>query len=147
RQADALAAYRRVRTHLADELGLEPGPALRSLQAQILEQAPALALDVSSRASRPTASTPSGPHAPEGTIALLLTDIQGSTRLANELGDSWPAVLEDHHALLGAAIEAEGGFVEVTEGDAFFAAFEDAVSAGRAAVAIQRGLHAHAWPE
>ena len=44
RQADALAVYQRARTRLADELGLEPGPALRALQAQILEQAQSLAL-------------------------------------------------------------------------------------------------------
>jgi predicted ATPase/DNA-binding SARP family transcriptional activator len=42
RQADALEAYRRTRVHLAEELGLEPGPTLKSLQAQILEQARSL---------------------------------------------------------------------------------------------------------
>ena len=44
RQADALAVYQRARTRLADELGLEPGPALRALQAQVLEQAERLEL-------------------------------------------------------------------------------------------------------
>ena len=42
RQADALAAYQRVRARLADDLGLEPGPRLRQLEQQILEQDPAL---------------------------------------------------------------------------------------------------------
>ncbi len=42
RQAEALDAYRRTRTHLSEELGLEPGPALQALQAEILEQSPAL---------------------------------------------------------------------------------------------------------
>jgi predicted ATPase/DNA-binding SARP family transcriptional activator len=42
RQADALAAYTRVRTVLVDELGVEPGPTLRALETQILRQAPAL---------------------------------------------------------------------------------------------------------
>ena len=42
RQADALEAYRRTRTHLAQELGLEPGPALKALQTQVLEHAPSL---------------------------------------------------------------------------------------------------------
>ena len=36
RQADALAAYRRVRELLADDLGLVPGPQLRELEHQIL---------------------------------------------------------------------------------------------------------------
>ena len=83
---------------------------------------------------------------PEGTIALLFTDIEGSTRLATELGPGWPAVLAEHHGLVGGAIGGEGGFVVGIEGDAFFAAFEDAVSAGRAAVAVQRALRAHGWP-
>jgi DNA-binding SARP family transcriptional activator len=42
RQGDALAVYARTRTYLSTELGLEPGPALRGLQAQILVQSPAL---------------------------------------------------------------------------------------------------------
>ena len=44
RQADALDAYQRTRVHLTTELGLEPGPALKALQAQILRQEPALSL-------------------------------------------------------------------------------------------------------
>src|SRR5579862_1445146 len=43
RQAEALGAYAEVRDHLADELGLDPGPALRELQARILAQDPSLA--------------------------------------------------------------------------------------------------------
>ena len=48
RQAEALDAYQRTRTHLAAELGLEPGLALKALQAQILEQSPALELAMGS---------------------------------------------------------------------------------------------------
>jgi predicted ATPase/DNA-binding SARP family transcriptional activator len=46
RQAEALEVYRRTRTHLADELGLEPGPELTALQARVLAQAPELDLVV-----------------------------------------------------------------------------------------------------
>src|SRR5689334_2807443 len=42
RQADALAAYQRIRTQLADELGLDPGPQLRALEQQVLNHDPAL---------------------------------------------------------------------------------------------------------
>jgi predicted ATPase/class 3 adenylate cyclase len=84
---------------------------------------------------------------PAGTIALLFTDIEGSTLLAARLGASWPGVLEDHHAVVTAAIAAEGGFVDGTEGDAFFATFADPASGARAAVAALRGLRTHPWPE
>jgi predicted ATPase/class 3 adenylate cyclase len=84
--------------------------------------------------------------APEGTIALLFTDIEGSTRLATELGTAWPDVLETHHELIADAIAQENGFVEGTEGDAFFATFVDPTAAARAAVAAHRRLRSHPWP-
>ena len=51
RQAEALRAYAEVRDHLAGELGLDPGPALRELQARILAQD--LSLGPSQRSSQP----------------------------------------------------------------------------------------------
>src|SRR4051794_38665036 len=86
------------------------------------------------------------PGPPVGTIAMLFTDIEGSTRLAAALGPEWPAVLRDHHALVGGAIGAEGGWIEGTDGDAFFATFADARAAARASVAALRSLRAYAWP-
>ncbi|HEY1517303.1 MAG TPA: adenylate/guanylate cyclase domain-containing protein [Solirubrobacteraceae bacterium] len=87
------------------------------------------------------------PGPPVGTIALLFTDIEGSTWLASQLGRAWPEVLAEHHALINSAIAAEGGFVDGTEGDAFFVTFADPAAAARAAVAAQRALHARIWPE
>ncbi len=81
-----------------------------------------------------------------GTIALLFTDIEGSTQLARQVGARWPAVLAEHHRLVGGAIEAEGGWVEGTEGDAFFATFSDPAAAARAAAAALRALRDHEWP-
>jgi predicted ATPase/class 3 adenylate cyclase len=84
--------------------------------------------------------------APEGTIALLFTDIEGSTRFAAMLGSRWPEVLSAHHGLVSGAISAEGGYVDGTEGDAFFATFADAPAAARAAVTALRALHGYPWP-
>ena len=42
RQADALASYQRARTTLADELGIDPGPALQELERLILAQDPSM---------------------------------------------------------------------------------------------------------
>ncbi len=58
RQADALGALRRARATFADELGVDPGPALRALEADILAQSPGL--DVRPTAS-PPATTPARP--------------------------------------------------------------------------------------
>lgn len=85
-------------------------------------------------------------QAPEGTIALLFTDIEGSTRLAAELGSSWRDVLAEHHAVVGGAIEESGGFVDRTEGDAFFATFDDPQAAVSAALTALRALRSHDWP-
>jgi predicted ATPase/class 3 adenylate cyclase len=84
---------------------------------------------------------------PVGTIAMLFTDIEGSTRLASRLGDGWAAVLAAHHELVSTAIAVEGGYVDGTEGDAFFATFADTAAAARAALTAQRAVRAHAWPQ
>ena len=74
RQADALEVYQRTRAQLAEELGLEPGPALRTLQMQILAQAPSLkpALDGEINGSPRTDPEP-GPsgHVPRSPTPLI----------------------------------------------------------------------------
>jgi predicted ATPase/class 3 adenylate cyclase len=83
---------------------------------------------------------------PTGTVTFLFTDIEGSTRLLQELGDRYATVLDEHASIVRRAA-AEGGGVQVsTEGDSFFLAFRSPVGAVRAAVAAQRGLATHAWP-
>jgi len=82
---------------------------------------------------------------PTGTVTFLFTDIEGSTRLLQELGEGYRRVLDDHTALMREAI-AEGDGVEIgTEGDSFFAVFPTATGAVRATVAAQRSLAAHEW--
>jgi class 3 adenylate cyclase len=56
---------------------------------------------------------------PTGTVTFLFTDIEGSTRLLQELGEGYGEVQKDHMRLLREAI-AEGSGREIrTEGDAF----------------------------
>jgi len=83
---------------------------------------------------------------PTGTVTFLFSDIEGSTRLAQELGPRWSDVLTEHRALLREAFVANGGVEVSTEGDSFFVAFPTAAGAVGAAAAGQRALAEHAWP-
>jgi class 3 adenylate cyclase len=84
--------------------------------------------------------------APAATITFLFTDIEGSTRLLQEIGTGYPAVLEEHTKLLQSALEARGGRVVDRAGDGLFVAFESAGGAMLGAVEGQRALLEHAWP-
>jgi DNA-binding NarL/FixJ family response regulator/class 3 adenylate cyclase len=83
---------------------------------------------------------------PGGTVTLLFTDVEGSTRLVHELGDAYAGVLADHRRLVREAVAAAGGHEVDSRGDEFFLAFPDARTAAAAAVALQHSLAAHAWP-
>jgi predicted ATPase/class 3 adenylate cyclase len=87
------------------------------------------------------------PSLPSGTVTFLFSDIEGSTRLAERLGERWPALLDAHREVMREAIAAGGGTEVGTEGDSFFVAFPTAAGAVAAAVAAQRALAAHAWPD
>jgi class 3 adenylate cyclase len=84
---------------------------------------------------------------PTGTVTLLFTDIEGSTRLLQQLGKRYAGVLEECRQLLRTAFQASGGQEVDTQGDSFLAVFARATDAVEAAVAIQRALFTHAWPE
>ena len=84
---------------------------------------------------------------PSGTVTLLFTDVQGSTRLVERLGARFADVLADHFAILRRCLGEHDGHEFGTEGDALFAVFERARDAVSAAADAQRALAAHAWPE
>ena len=84
---------------------------------------------------------------PGGTVTLLLTDIEGSTRLLHRLGERYAETLGVHRDLMRAAFARHGGSEVDTQGDAFFVAFPTELGCVRAAVECQRALAAHAWPD
>jgi predicted ATPase/class 3 adenylate cyclase len=77
----------------------------------------------------------------------LFSDIEGSTRLLRRLRGRYGEVLAEHQRLLRAAFDEHEGREVHTEGDAFFVAFARASDAIAAAVAAQRALADHGWPE
>jgi DNA-binding SARP family transcriptional activator len=157
----ALATYRELRHLLHRELNASPDPETQALFERIRSEA--------QRASQATAGPPSpflatsvpasspgdaglprpGISVSKGTITLLLTDIEGSTRLWEAQPAAMEAALARHGLLAAAAIqEHEGTLVKQRgEGDSLFAVFPHALDAVRAALALQRGLQAEAWPE
>lgn len=74
----------------------------------------------------------------QGTVTLLFTDIEASSRLFDQLGDAAAQeVIRDHHALLSAQARICGGHVVKTQGDGAMIAFRGASQALRCAVATQ----------
>jgi class 3 adenylate cyclase len=84
---------------------------------------------------------------PTGTVTFLFTDIEGSTKLLHELGDDYATVVADHRRILREAFGSTDGREVDTQGDAFFYSFGRARDAVAAAVAGQRALAAHEWPD
>jgi TolB-like protein/Tfp pilus assembly protein PilF len=84
---------------------------------------------------------------PTGTVTLLFTDIEGSTRLWEAHAVAMRAALARHDALLRHCIDDHTGHVFKTGGDAFCAAFHTASDALAAALDAQRALHREPWPE
>ena len=86
------------------------------------------------------------PDLPTGTVTFVFTDVEGSTKLLEQLGARYHDVQDRHSATVRAAISEAGGRVVSTEGDSFFAVFGDAPAAVGAAVEAQRQLATRAWP-
>jgi class 3 adenylate cyclase len=84
---------------------------------------------------------------PGGTVTLLFTDIEGSTRLLKELRGDYGQLLADHHRLMRTALEEHAGREMDTQGEAFFAVFSRAKDAVAAAIAAQRAHATHDWPK
>jgi predicted ATPase/class 3 adenylate cyclase/DNA-binding CsgD family transcriptional regulator len=84
---------------------------------------------------------------PTGTVTLLFTDIEGSTRLLQQLGESYASLLETYRSLLRSAFLEFGGHEVDTQGDAFFVVFARASDAVSAAVTAQRALFTQTWPD
>lgn len=131
RQVDALAAYARVRGRLAEELGLDPGPALQALEQRILLQDPSLNAEQRPAAPLPLTNAPAlssamiGREGDVAAVGLLMSQSRlvtvvgpagvGKTRLATEAvrhaeraGGAWLVRLDsarDEASVLQAIVE------------------------------------------
>ena len=131
RQAEALDAYQRARRMLVDQLGVEPGPELRRVEADILDQTLAQ--------PRPL---------PRGAVTFLLTDVEGSVRMWERAPEAMGVAIARHDEIAREVVAAHGGLLRKTrgEGDSTFSVFVSAVDAVRAALAFQLALFSEPWP-
>ena len=83
---------------------------------------------------------------PTGTVTFFFADVEGSTRLARELGEGWQPVLGDVRRLLREAVSAASGHEVDSRGDELFAVFGDVESAAAASLEVQRRVAGHNWP-
>ena len=155
RHAEALAIYRDACAAL-DEIGLQPSPELRALEDAILRHDASLvpsaaAADAGGECQGGTRAPALKARAPElpssGMVTMLFTDLEGSTRLLDRLGDRYLELLGEHHRHLRAAIEATGGYEVSTAGDSFFVVFARPDAALACAWRAQRSFGGSCWPE
>ena len=82
--------------------------------------------------------------APDGTVTLLFSDIEGSTAANERLGDRrWLEVLHAHNDLVRAEVANHGGFEVKSQGDGFMVAFSSARRGVLCAIGIQRAMRDH----
>ena len=136
RQGDALGAYQRARTMLADDLGIDPGPELRRLEAAIVAQDASLDVVVAQY-------LPSVMRA----VTFLLTDIEGSTAAWEADAEAMAVALARHDELAEQVVTSRGGRLIKTrgEGDATFSVFERPSAAAAAAMELQDAISHEQW--
>jgi class 3 adenylate cyclase len=79
--------------------------------------------------------------APDGTVTIMFSDIEGSTEKTDRLGDkAWIEVLRQHNDIVRKQVSVYGGFEVKNEGDGFMVAFQSAGRAVECATAIQAAL-------
>jgi len=139
RQADALGVYQDARRVLVDELGIEPGPALRELEQSILRQDPRL----TEVQHEPPAVARLAAEEREKTVTVLFAEI---TALGGE-GDPLERVLHGLAHELRVAVEYHGGTVERLAGGELLGVFgvpavheDDVARAARSALAVREGV-------
>jgi class 3 adenylate cyclase len=82
--------------------------------------------------------------APDGTVTLLFSDIEGSTSSNERLGDRrWLELLHVHNRIIRSEVNAHDGFEVKSQGDGFMIAFSSARRALECAIGLQRALREH----
>jgi class 3 adenylate cyclase len=79
--------------------------------------------------------------APDGTVAILFSDIEDSTVLTERLGDErWLQLLREHNAIFREQVSRHDGYEVKSQGDGFMLAFPDPCEALECAIEVQRAF-------
>jgi len=84
---------------------------------------------------------------PTGSVTFLMTDIEGSTALLQQLDEQYSTLLTDVRRVIRRCVQSSGGHEVDARADEYFEVFKEAPDAVAAALAVQRRLRERAWPE
>src|SRR5262249_46048180 len=120
---------------------LPPRPCHGPLTGRVSE-----ADDNASVATGEVVAAPARRDLPSGTVTFVFTDIEGSTKLAYDLGlEKWGEILAQHASVVRKAVAEHSGTIVRTEGDSFFLAFRSAREAVAMAADAERGFTSQEW--
>ena len=137
RQADALAAFQHARSHLVEQLGVEPGPRLKDVESRILDH------DERLRGGAPAESASAHPT---GTVTFGFCEVEDAARLWAMNPKKTAAAMARLDELVRATVNRQGGFLFVIGGESFGAAFHRADDAAAWATELQLGVSSEPWP-
>ncbi|MFW6090715.1 MAG: AfsR/SARP family transcriptional regulator [Actinomycetota bacterium] len=142
RQADALAAFQRAREHLVAELGVEPGPRLRDLEARILHHDD----ELRGVAPAPGPLPESVSASPTGTVTFGFADVADAAQLWAKHRGTTPLAMARLATLARAAADRHGGTVIASVGESVGVAFHRADDAAAWATELRLAADREPWP-
>jgi class 3 adenylate cyclase len=134
--------------NLADIADMIAGLDIKRMRRERMQPHPRYRNNGDDRSARPRSRYSEAPSdgdapaaGPSGTLTMMVTDVVGSTRLAEALGDRrWMELMNDHNALVREQVGKHGGTEVKAQGDGFLVVFASARRAILAAVDVQRAL-------